>query len=647
MKTANKRTAVGMAVAMALMGSTVQAAEVWLQAREMTYQPAEPGAAAVPMWGYVQCAAAFASCPLPTTAWAPGPVLSVPVGDSSLVVHLQNQLPVATSLSVSGLRSSAVLPTRTSSSSPLSALTSLEAPAGGTADYTFTNLRSGTFLYQSASDPRVQVQMGLYGAVAVAYPAATFTGPNSAIDDVLLFSEIDPALHATPTAAGMRNYAPRYFLINGKPDATGAPAGAAADTGFTKRLRLLNAGLTDRIPQLLGEHFRIESHDGMAVPVTQRHPQYNTLLPAGATLDVGVTALAPGVFPLYDRKLGLVNGSQPGGMRTTLTVSGALPPPQTAPDSYNVLAGSTLVVNAPGVLGNDSPIATGAALSGAALAGLTFNANGAFSYVAPATAGTQTFQYVASNTAGSSAPQTVTLNVTVPPQPPVAAADFFFVTQNRGTQPFAAPGVLANDSDPEGGALVAAGQSAVTLTGGALGANKSVAVPLNANGSLSFTANGNQTFVGTAGFTYQSQDPGGLQSGATAVRVVKDIQLSAASRLQVLQSRLILVAGTLRGLGYSTNQPDITVTMRIATPKPASCVLAAGTVLGTVTVTNADTASEDSSVSWSLPAGPAFSNSSFNAACNRIDVEASLPATASGSVPAHTARLLQVPLPAP
>jgi len=641
-----------MAVAMALVGTTAHAAEVWLEARPMTFQPAETGAAAVPMWGYVQCTANFASCAPASTAWSPGPVLNVPLADTSLVVHLRNQLPVPTSLSVLGLRSSALLPARTASSAPLSALSNVEAPAaGGTADYTFTNLRSGTFLYQSASDPRVQVQMGLYGAVSVAYPAATFSGPNSAVDDVLVFSEIDPALHVTPSPAGMRNYSPRYFLINGKPDGAGAAAGSTADTGYAKRLRLVNAGLSDRIPQLLGEYFRIEAQDGMAVPATLRHPQYNTLLPAGGTLDLGVTAIAPGVFPLYDRKLGLVNGSQPGGMRTTLTVTGALPPPQTAPDNYNVLAGSTLAVNAPGVLGNDSPIATGASLvpgSGPVGGGLTFNANGSFSYVAPSTAGVRSFQYVASNTAGNSAPQTVTLNVTVPAQPPVAVADIFYVTQNRGTQAFAAPGVLANDSDPEGGVLTAVNRSALAFTGGASSnANKTATVPLNTDGSISFAAGGNETFVGTVGFTYQAQDPGGLQSAASQVRVVKDMQVATALRSQLVQSRLVAVSGTLRGLGYSANLPGITVNLRVATPKPASCNLAAGTLLGSVTVTDADTASENSSVAWFLLAGTPFANSAFNAGCNRIDVEASIPATASGSVPAHTARLLQVPLPAP
>ena len=65
-----------------------------------------------------------------------------------------------------------------------------EAPAGGTATYTWNNLKSGTFLYQSGSHPAKQVHMGLYGALQV----GTYAGTDR--DILLLYSEIDPALHA-------------------------------------------------------------------------------------------------------------------------------------------------------------------------------------------------------------------------------------------------------------------------------------------------------------------------------------------------------------------------------------------------------------------------------------------------------------------
>ena len=72
-------------------------------------------------------------------------------------------------------------------------------------------------------------------------------------------------------------------------------------------LRLVNAGLQNRAPQLLGGYFEIIGEDGHAVPV--RRTQYNTLLPAGKSLDVLFTPTATGTYPLYDRRLGLDNGS--------------------------------------------------------------------------------------------------------------------------------------------------------------------------------------------------------------------------------------------------------------------------------------------------------------------------------------------------
>jgi len=72
-------------------------------------------------------------------------------------------------------------------------------------------------------------------------------------------------------------------------------------------LRLVNAGLQNRAPQLLGGYFEIIGEDGHAAPV--RRTQYNTLLPAGKSLDVIFTPTGAGAYPLYDRRLGLDNGT--------------------------------------------------------------------------------------------------------------------------------------------------------------------------------------------------------------------------------------------------------------------------------------------------------------------------------------------------
>ena len=71
---------------------------MWLRAGTTT--KALPGSAAeIPMWGYAECGAGFASC---GSVKVPGPELVVAAGDGSLTVHLQNALPEPTSLVIPG-----------------------------------------------------------------------------------------------------------------------------------------------------------------------------------------------------------------------------------------------------------------------------------------------------------------------------------------------------------------------------------------------------------------------------------------------------------------------------------------------------------------------------------------------------------------
>ena len=57
------------------------------------------------------------------------------------------------------------------------------APAnGGQVTYTFTADKPGTYMYESGTDPRKQVEMGLWGAIIV-YPACHVNGCNQAYDD--------------------------------------------------------------------------------------------------------------------------------------------------------------------------------------------------------------------------------------------------------------------------------------------------------------------------------------------------------------------------------------------------------------------------------------------------------------------------------
>ncbi|MEJ2210851.1 MAG: multicopper oxidase domain-containing protein [Anaerolineae bacterium] len=124
-------------------------------------------------------------------------------------------------------------------------LAPMAAANGGSATYSFVATRPGTYLYESGTEPMVQVNMGLFGALVVRPAAHPDWAYNEVVDDgtnvwttqfmtddefVMLLSEIDPMLHAAVEQGlpyNMDNYRPRYWMINGRsfPD-TVAPNGA-------------------------------------------------------------------------------------------------------------------------------------------------------------------------------------------------------------------------------------------------------------------------------------------------------------------------------------------------------------------------------------------------------------------------------------
>ena len=121
-------------------------------------------------------------------------------------------------------------------------------------------------------------------------------------------------------------------------------------------------------------------------------------------------------------------------------------------------ANRTLTVAAPGVLSNDTDangdsltaVLTGIPVNGA----LSLSTNGGFIYT-PNTnfVGTDSFTYRANDGMVNSGTATVTITVTTN-HPPVANDDSYSVDQNS-TLAVTAPGVLANDTNVDGGGLTA------------------------------------------------------------------------------------------------------------------------------------------------------------------------------------------------
>lgn len=369
--------------------------------------------APITMWGFVRTGTG-AGCTFTTPAPAatatslPIPTVTATEGDT-LVVHLRNNLPAAVapvyvappavvapgvytepvSVVIPG-QPGALIPTwtdgttgsRTSPAQRVRSFTS-ETPQQSSVPvmYTFGPLKAGTYMIESGTHPAVQVQMGLYGVLKVlpAVAGRAYADASSAFDSevTLLFSEIDPVLHAAvasgqygPAPAAPNpdtdpaallpaawltstvDYHPKYFLVNGKPYTASSPSIPAGATNRKVLIRFLNAGLETKVPLLQGQYVSVIAEDGNfqsatgftgvapnLVPAScpAPRPQYSVLLAAGKTMDtILTTPSSPVSIPVYDRRLNLTNnGASPGGMLVVLTTTsvggGAAPPPPPAP----------------------------------------------------------------------------------------------------------------------------------------------------------------------------------------------------------------------------------------------------------------------------------------------------------------------------
>jgi FtsP/CotA-like multicopper oxidase with cupredoxin domain len=181
----------------------------------------------------------------------PGPYLCANEGDL-VTITLRNLLPTTytdqahlnavhtpTSIAFTGIPGVKVDGVAATPDLATNSLSKAALNGGGTVTYTFTAAHPGTFLYESGTDPQLQVQMGMVGGLVVrptgaGYAACTSTGGNHcgyAYDDsysrfdtdheyVHLLSEIDPDLHhwieVGNSAFDFAKYNARYWMINGR-----------------------------------------------------------------------------------------------------------------------------------------------------------------------------------------------------------------------------------------------------------------------------------------------------------------------------------------------------------------------------------------------------------------------------------------------
>jgi len=492
-------------------------------AAELAAVPAEwtpPVGDPIAMWAYVDAgvdASAYV-CPVTPVVWTPGPTLTAVAGDP-LTINIKNCLSEPVSILIPG-QIKATAPVTFSDGQGRTRVRSLDAEvlSGAVGSFTWSSVKAGTYLYYTASHPAVGVQMGLYGALTVdsalgcAYSNDGLTCDVSyAQDQVVLLSEIDPALHAaveggtygTAAYPSTLDYHPTYYLINGAVSPPGESFGVTVSQATL--LRFLNAGLKSHSPTLGGGlYMSLVAEDGNLYPFPVE--QYGAELPPQKTMDAILNVGSAGSYALYDRALGLMNGAASGGgMYASIVAGAAFGAPVAADDGYAVDEDGTLTATAgdlttPGVLDNDTdpdadPL-TASLVSDVFGGTLSLAADGSFSYTPnPDFNGVDQFTYVANDGLQNSNVATATIAVNPVNDPPVATADMYDAVAGEMLS-VAAPGVLGNDSDVDGDPLTAAtsGTPPAELTA------------FNADGSFTFDAS---LLVAGASinFDYEACDP--------------------------------------------------------------------------------------------------------------------------------------------
>jgi VCBS repeat-containing protein len=232
-------------------------------------------------------------------------------------------------------------------------------------------------------------------------------------------------------------------------------------------------------------------------------------------------------------------------------------------DTYTVAEGGVLTVSAEGgVLADDSE-ANGGSLT-AALTSLpkngtiVFNANGAFSYTPEAGFfGTDSFAYSAQNSSGTTSSATVTVNVTSDNQAPVSEDESYAVDEDNVLTVNAAAGVLANDTDAEGTALVA--EMASEPSHGT--------VVLSSDGSFVYTPTAN--YAGTDSFTYHATD-GESSSTASVVEITisssSDSPAAIADAYSVFKNHTLEVVASIGVLANDSDADGDALTAEVVTP---------------------------------------------------------------------------------
>jgi len=190
----------------------------------------------VMLWGYADDdnQAGFG-----TRAQYPAPTLIVNKGDT-ITINLKNSLSVAAgavpnvSMVFPGHDVTTACTDGTVDTCPAGTLTMEAGTDGDIVSYTFTATHAGTYMYHSGTNPGLQVEMGLTGALIVrpgpgflnhAYDHQDTEYGEDGHEELFFLTEMDPRIHQevefngpdTPEVqALLDNYFANYWFINGR-----------------------------------------------------------------------------------------------------------------------------------------------------------------------------------------------------------------------------------------------------------------------------------------------------------------------------------------------------------------------------------------------------------------------------------------------
>lgn len=229
-----------------------------------------PDGDSVLMWGY-----ALDGGPMQY----PGPTLIVNQGDT-VTVELKNTLANRVSIVFPGQEN--LVATGGTAGILTSEADSSTDPLLNTVTYTFTANNAGTYMYHSGTNPDLQIEMGLVGAIVVRPSVAdqAYNHPDTAYDYEYLFllTEMDPEIHHR-VAAGLSvdntEFHPTLWFINGRngPDTLAAPGAswlpnqpydslAQVHPGDTALVRVISAGRDLHPFHTHGNHYNLIGRDG-------------------------------------------------------------------------------------------------------------------------------------------------------------------------------------------------------------------------------------------------------------------------------------------------------------------------------------------------------------------------------------------------